>query len=196
MTRKLSDEDRTLWERIRASVKPLRRARVAKRVEAAPAPEQAAVRPPPSKRVKPPKAAPVAAAPPATPTKAPPALTGLEDRTRRKLGRGQVAVDATIDLHGMRQERAFAALAGFLQAAQARGDRIVLVVTGKGGGAPGEGRDGRGVLRQSVPNWLARPDLRPLVIGFEEAGRLHGGAGALYVRVRRRRASRSSAAGA
>ena len=82
----------------------------------------------------------------------------------------------------MRQERAFAVLVSFLRHAQARGARIVLVITGKGR----EGEEGRGVLRQAVPGWLARPDLRDLVVGFEEAGRRHGGAGALYVRLRRR----------
>jgi DNA-nicking Smr family endonuclease len=83
----------------------------------------------------------------------------------------------------MRQERAFHALGSFLRKAQSRGDRLVLVVTGKGRA----GEAGRGVLRESVPAWLARPDLRQLVVGWEEAGRRHGGAGALYVRVRRRR---------
>jgi DNA-nicking Smr family endonuclease len=59
----------------------------------------------------------------------------------------------------------------------------VLVVTGKGG--PGD--DGRrGVLRQSVPHWLATEELRQFVVGFGEAERRHGGAGALYVRIRRR----------
>jgi DNA-nicking Smr family endonuclease len=99
-------------------------------------------------------------------------------------------VDGRIDLHGMRQDRAFSALLGFLRQSQARGFRTVLVITGKGK----ESLDfpagkGRGVLRQSVPAWLARPDLRDLVLGFEEAGRRHGGAGALYVRLRRRRAA-------
>ena len=64
--------------------------------------------------------------------------------------------------------------------------RIVLVVTGKGNATA----RGRGVLRQAVPGWLARPDLRELVVGFEEAGRRHGGEGALYVGIRRRRAAR------
>ena len=86
----------------------------------------------------------------------------------------------------MRQDRADAALTAFLRSAQARGNRIVLVVTGKGNAD----RDGRGVLRQVVPGWLARPDLREFVVGFQEAGRRHGGEGALYVRIRRRRAAR------
>jgi DNA-nicking Smr family endonuclease len=82
----------------------------------------------------------------------------------------------------MRQERAFAALFSFLRHAQQRGQKIVLVITGRGR----EGDEGRGVLRATVPAWLARPDFRDLVAGVEEAGRRHGGAGALYVRLRRR----------
>ena len=85
----------------------------------------------------------------------------------------------------MRQERAFSALSAFLRSQQASGARIVLVVTGKGR----EGSEGRGVLRESVPHWLAGGKLRPFVVGFEEAHRRHGGGGALYVRIRRRRAA-------
>ena len=63
-------------------------------------------------------------------------------------------------------------------------------MTGKGGESlGGQDRGGfaeRGVLRRSVPHWLRGPELRGLVIGFEEAARHHGGAGALYVRLRRR----------
>jgi DNA-nicking Smr family endonuclease len=113
----------------------------------------------------------------------PPALEKLEERTRRRLSRGLLPIDDRIDLHGMRQDRAHSSLTGFLRRAQVRGNRIVLVVTGKG--TAGDG--GRGVLREMVPRWLTEPDLRDLVVGFEEAGRRHGGAGALYVRIRRRR---------
>jgi DNA-nicking Smr family endonuclease len=73
----------------------------------------------------------------------------------------------------------------FLHRAQARGHALVLVITGKGTAAP-HGAE-RGVLRRAVPLWLALPELRALVIGFEEAAPAHGGAGALYVRIRRSR---------
>ena len=61
----------------------------------------------------------------------------------------------------------------------------MLVITGKG--ARGEGAGERGVLKRQVPHWLALPEFRALVIGFEDAGVKHGGAGALYVRLRRMR---------
>ena len=90
-----------------------------------------------------------------------------------------------IDLHGMRRQEAFVALRAFLAKVQSEGARLVLVVTGKGErGALGEGTPG--ILRQSVPNWLREPGYDAIVVGFEEAQRPHGGAGAFYVRLRRR----------
>lgn len=185
MQRRLTEDDREIWDRIRQSVKPLRKRRAVKPTEQA----EAAVEPETkrTKAAKPARPAVGIARAPKQKTPPQPALAPLEEKTRRRLGRGLVEIDAKIDLHGMRQERAHDALVGFLRHAQAGGARIVLVVTGKGK----EGGEGRGVLRYAVPNWLARPDLRELVVGFEEAGRRHGGEGALYVRIRRRRAARS-----
>jgi DNA-nicking Smr family endonuclease len=114
-----------------------------------------------------------------------PSLAPLERRERQRLARGRIAVDAAIDLHGMRQHEAHQALHGFLGRAQRDGARIVLVVAGKGDTRPAEGFES-GVLRRAVPLWLKAPEWRSLVVGFEEASRPHGGAGALYVRIRRR----------
>lgn len=116
--------------------------------------------------------------------KVPPPLAPLERGLRQKLARGRAAPDAAIDLHGMRRQEAFTALREFLARAQISGARIVLVVTGKGRGASGGG--GAGILRTSVPNWLRGAEYRSIILGFEEAARPHGGAGALYVRLRRR----------
>ena len=60
-------------------------------------------------------------------------------------------------------------------------------MTGKGAAGTALFGDERGVLRRVVPHWLRLPDLRPLVVGFEEAQQRHGGSGALYVRLRRAR---------
>lgn len=122
----------------------------------------------------------------APPVPQPPPLHQLEHRFRKKLVRGNKAIDGRIDLHGMTQHQAHGALRSFLHRSQARGHKVVLVITGKGG----EGRgfmDERGVLRRVVPQWLALPDMRVLVIGYEEAHLTHGGSGALYVRIRRKR---------
>ena len=92
-------------------------------------------------------------------------------------------IDARLDLHGMTQVRAHRALFGFLQRAHGDGLSFVLVITGKG--KVGVSESERGVLRRQVPQWLALPEFRSLVVGFEEAHIGHGGEGALYVRIRR-----------
>jgi DNA-nicking Smr family endonuclease len=117
-----------------------------------------------------------------------PPLAPFERRVRSDLKRGLERIDAVLDLHGLTQARAHAALGLFLVNAQVRGARHVLVITGKGadGSQDTFGKpDERGVLRRVVPHWLRLPDLRPFVLGFEEASYKHGGSGALYVRLRR-----------
>ena len=90
----------------------------------------------------------------------------------------------------MRQDEAYAALTRFLAARLARGDRTVLVITGKGlkkvNGDPTSIVE-RGVLRTMLPIWLSSPELIPLVAGWDQAAQAHGGEGAWYVRLRRER---------
>ena len=93
---------------------------------------------------------------------------------------GRETIGGRIDLHGMSQDQARASLNAFLLAAFERGARGVLVITGKGA-------LGDGVLRRRTPEWLAEPPLRPLIAGISEAHRRHGGEGALYVALKRRR---------
>ena len=86
----------------------------------------------------------------------------------------------------MTQAEAHGALFGFLRARQARGCKVVLVITGKGArGSDDNG--GRGVLKRMVPLWLGLPEFRDVIIGFESAAIGHGGEGALYVSLRRAR---------
>jgi DNA-nicking Smr family endonuclease len=103
---------------------------------------------------------------------------------KQRVARGKDEIDGRLDLHGLTQSEAHAALLRFLRTASSRGARLVLVITGKGARAA-EGE--RGVLKRQVPHWLAQPEFRALVIGFEDAHIAHGGEGALYVRVRRLR---------
>jgi DNA-nicking Smr family endonuclease len=184
--RGLSAEDRKLWSHVARSVTPLDPARMPPVEAAEPAPEA-----PPAAKTR--KAA--AAAPPATPLPSAPPLASLEKGLKRKLARGAAEVDARIDLHGLTQEAAHRRLVSFLRKAQASGHRVVVVITGKGAPKRLRGLEEdpfrpdayatRGVLRRVVPQWLTLPEMRPLVIGFEEAAIVHGGAGALYVRIRR-----------
>ena len=114
-------------------------------------------------------------------------LSPLERRLRQRLSRGRTEVDAVMDLHGLRQDQAHGVLRQFLFNAQGSGAKLVLVITGKGGRSPdlSSYHSETGVLRRSVPQWLRAPEMRGVVIGFEEAAHHHGGAGALYVRIRR-----------
>ena len=161
-----------LWSTITRSIAPLKgRKRAEDAAEIAPAETRSTARP----------AASPAAAPPRRTT--PPPLAPIDRRTKQRLARGATEIGGRLDLHGLTQAEAHAALARFLHGAQARDVKVVLVITGKGG-SDGEGR---GVLKRQVPMWLEGAELRSLVIGYDNAGIGHGGAGALYVRVRRGR---------
>jgi DNA-nicking Smr family endonuclease len=177
--RVLSYEERVLWSTITRSVSPLS----GRTIESEPEEAAPSAPAPPSRAhaaVTAQKTAPAGPAVPATPPLAP-----LGRRMRQRVARGREAIDARFDLHGLTQVQAHAALARFLHAASGRGARLVLVITGKGGRG-----GGAGVLRRQVPLWLALPEFRDLVIGFEDAHVAHGGEGALYVRLRRPREDR------
>jgi DNA-nicking Smr family endonuclease len=182
--RELSAEEQALWRGVARSVRPLRR-HARREAEEAEAVLIAPARPTPkAKAVKAAKA--VVPAPIAKPS-GPPPLAALARREKQQIARGRTAIDARIDLHGMTQAQAHAALVRFVRRAQQDGVKFALVVTGKGSrsaDAAGE----RGVLRRQVPLWLQLPELRDAVVGFEAAHVAHGGEGALYVRLRRARA--------
>lgn len=111
----------------------------------------------------------------------------IEPRVKRRLMRGQIEIDGTIDLHGMRQEEARAALQRFVLARIDRGDRTVLVITGKGLKKTEDMQViDRGVLRSMLPIWLSQPTLAPLIAGWDVSAQGHGGEGAFYVRLRRK----------
>jgi DNA-nicking Smr family endonuclease len=112
----------------------------------------------------------------------------VDPAIRKKVGRGRIEIDGRIDLHGMTQNQARSALHGFIHARFNRGDRTVLVITGKGLKTDNDyiaAMTERGVLRTMLPIWLNEPSLSPMVSGWSVAARGHGGEGAWYVRLRR-----------
>jgi DNA-nicking Smr family endonuclease len=204
--RQLSDEEHALWAGFARSIKPLRSKKAAAKGAAKDATKEAAqaiadagqnvsqdesqdanqdvnraahqklhVSPQSPARSQPPRA-----------VKSPP-LAPFDRRFKQRVARGRDAIDARIDLHGMTQRQAHAALLRFLRGAQAEDAKVVLVVTGKGGGKAEPDRGERGVLRRQVPLWLELPEFRHVIVGFGEAHASHGGQGALYVRLRRAR---------
>ncbi len=166
-----------LWDAVKKTVAPLKKSQPS----AAPKTEKARTPKPAAKRKH-------AHVPPLQPAPRPPSLPPiirLDRRARSKIARGSTEIEGKLDLHGYKLTDAKHRLADFLARAQAREKSLVLVITGKGSVAP-HGAE-RGVLKREVPMWLSSAEFRPLVIGFEEAASRHGGAGALYVRVRRKR---------
>jgi DNA-nicking Smr family endonuclease len=180
-----------LWTAVAETVEPLRRSRLLTLGQgplplpgSEPPPTEPTKAPPrrqsPRPAFLPPYQAPLPSAAP--PDKA------VDPAIRRKVGRGRIDIDGRIDLHGMTQNEARGALHRFLQASFARGDRTVLVITGKGVRIDSDyvaAMTERGVLRTMLPIWLSEPSLMPLVSGWSPAARGHGGEGAWYVRLRR-----------
>ncbi|MDU8910921.1 Smr/MutS family protein [Aestuariicoccus sp. MJ-SS9] len=106
-----------------------------------------------------------------------------------RMKRGKLVPEARLDLHGMTLDQAHPQLTRFILTSQARGLRLVLVITGKGDREdpydPMPRR--RGVLKQQVPLWLRMAPVAQAVLQVSEAHIRHGGAGAYYVYLRRQR---------
>ena len=194
--RPLTEEENKLWRAVVKDAKPLprRRRKSAVEIPLAEAAELAAIVPPPI------RTAPAAPLPPKvakTRAPEPPLLTGLDRRVSQRLARGQMEVEATLDLHGHSQHEAHEALLSFLSRARARGLRCVLVITGKGaspyarhtlhGASFYEVPERQGVLRSAVPRWLEEAAFRIHLSGFQPAHPKHGGGGAFYIWLRRKR---------
>ncbi|MER2510717.1 MAG: Smr/MutS family protein [Amaricoccus sp.] len=112
----------------------------------------------------------------------------MDRRRFDSLRRGRMEPEARLDLHGMTSEHAHARLIGFIQSAHASGLRLVLVITGKGRADEDAIQPRRhGILRHSLPHWLAAPPLAGAVLQVASAHQKHGGGGAYYVYLRRRR---------
>ncbi len=203
--RRLSAEDRALWDRVASSVERLDiRGWGRGAAESAPAPDPHID---PGPDTPPHPSAPAAPRAPASlkpqgraaaPTRVDlaPSMaeqlaarpSPLDTKLRGRLQRGKLRPEARIDLHGLTLAEAHPRLISFLLNAQARGLRLVLVITGKG-----KDRDDgsaiplpRGVLRHQVPHWLQTPPLAGIVLDLRQAHFRHGGDGAYYVYLRRR----------
>ncbi len=161
MARKPSAEERALWREAMRGVEVLR--------AGAPAPEL------------PPALVPAAPRAKAATARAEPVGAGLDRRSAERLRRGELAIAARLDLHGMTQDEAHRALVRFIEASHGSGRRTVLVITGKGA------RGGEDVLKRAVPRWLGEPGCRARVLAVAPAQPRHGGEGALYVLLRRKR---------
>lgn len=177
---KLSSEDRILWGKVARSTRPLpgRLEDLLHFTE-----NYESKQPDPQPKVSPQQAVESVSSNPKAEGKKPTGLHHpLERPVKRKLARGHLALEARLDLHGLIQSEAHSILLDFLRRAHDRGLRHVLVITGKGSSL---GSDG--ALKRAVPLWFAKPEFRHLISSYEMAAHHHGGEGALYVRLSRKR---------
>ena len=188
----LSDDDKAVWKHVTKQIIPI-------------APRK--IMEPPETLVQPrPKPAPASHAPIApfeigsqatkSKTSIPSFRTGLEKtspnmdkKNFQRLIKGQKQIDSTLDLHGLTADQARQRLSLVIPRASASGQRLLLVITGKGNKSHVDefNRPRSGVLRQSLPDWLRGPALSPYILQVSQAQQRHGGAGAFYVYLRRKR---------
>ncbi|WP_420607521.1 Smr/MutS family protein [Novosphingopyxis sp.] len=178
--RPLGPDEAALWARVIATVRPI-------------APPQPST-PPPPPPAPPPAAARAPAAPKGrvaaartTPSAAPrSAMPGqLDGNWDRRIAKGRLEPDLSIDLHGSTLASAHARLDGALEQAVALGYRTVLLVTGKDRGHDRASGEGRGAIRAAVRDWLAASRHAARIASVRGAHPRHGGEGALYIVLRR-----------
>lgn len=192
--RRLSDEERALWEKVVDKATPMHPDR--HRTESAEGAllqtnTNPAAAPPPRFRVG--QTSPVT--PPAHDIAQPieenvAAQPMSMDRRRfAQMKRGRLKPEARLDLHGLTLAQAHPALTRFILDGVSRGQRLVLIITGKGKSRPDSGPipERHGVLRHQVPHWLNSAPLKAHVLQITEAHVKHGGMGAYYVYLRRMR---------
>ena len=188
--RRLTPGEAALWARVVAQVNPIDPRRLP---AAPPLPPEPAIAPAPSPpiaasapparvkgRVPPPRT-------PAEPSRPPPPPATLDGGWDRRLARGLVAPDTMVDLHGHTLASAYAALDAGLERAIARGDRVLLLVTGKPPRPESERPHARGAIRSAVGDWIAASRHAARIAAVRGAHPRHGGAGALYIVLRRPR---------
>ena len=177
-SRHLSSSEAALWGAVRETVTPLEGRPV---LPPAPKPKP---KPPSARTPKRPSPPPIPLAP-----RAPVKLGGGDPKEARKVARGRREIDASLDLHGLTQDQAYQRLVRFVDFAAASGARTLLVVTGKGRGerpvpfaeAP------RGILRERFLAWVEAEPLAARIASVRPAHQRHGGRGAFYVLLRRKR---------
>lgn len=176
--RRLSPDEAALWRRVMASVRPLGPVRA---IEAAAAEAVAAPTRRPTKHLT------VRASEAVKPDRAAVLGVTLDAGWDRRLARGLVGPDAIVDLHGHGLQSAYQLLDRALAAAIADRARVVLLITGKPPTKDSERPHGRGAIRAAVGDWLSASRHADCIAAVRGAHPRHGGAGALYIVLRRER---------
>lgn len=182
--RKLSPEEDELWQRVAATIRPLSRERIAPPPRVAPVASDPQLPPKPllpdrPRRTPVPAVAISSRLPPPRPIQ----NQTLDGHWDRRIRSGTVEPDRVLDLHGHRLDGAWTAIDRALEQAVARGDRVLLLVTGHE--RKGEPPVARGRIRAVVNDWLAASRHAPRIAAVRNAHRRHGGGGSLYLILRR-----------
>ncbi|MFS0848381.1 Smr/MutS family protein [Novosphingobium panipatense] len=192
--RRLTPEEQAVWAQVVRTVKPLpseaRRTRTeAQGGEAHGAPTSGDVMPPaPPAKVK------GRVPPPLPPKPVPPKPLGatgpvnLDGSWEKRISKGTLVPDFSLDLHGASLDQAYLRLMHGLVQAKAMGARVVLLVTGKARPVDAADRgSARGAIRAKVADWLGASEHASDIVAIRAAHRRHGGPGALYLVLRKRR---------
>ena len=115
------------------------------------------------------------------------AYANIDRNTAERFRKGKAAIEASLDLHGMTRDHAYSALVRFIASHYQRGTRCVLVITGKGVRQTDTHSAQGGVLKSLLPRWLAEDALMPMILAFDKAQPKHGGSGAFYILLKRKR---------
>jgi len=172
--RSLNPDEADLWARVAATIRPLSREKLDAPVNGESKPVQAA---PPRSNATPQKRMP----PPKQPV--PIGEKTLDGSWDKKLRTGNIEPDRTLDLHGMNLDMAWTAIDRGLAQAIARGDRVLLLITGHH--RPGDPPVQRGRIRAAVHDWLAASRHAANIAAVRGAHGRHGGGGSLYLILRR-----------
>ncbi|MBQ9271925.1 MAG: Smr/MutS family protein [Alphaproteobacteria bacterium] len=118
------------------------------------------------------------------------AFGGIDKATLKKFKQEEFKIEAILDLHGCREDDAFEKVEDFITQSYNTGKRCVIIITGKGAlhqqddiYAP------RGILKRQTPQWLNSPRIRAMILVFKNPSERLGGAGALYILLKRKRES-------
>jgi DNA-nicking Smr family endonuclease len=179
----ISDDDNALWDYLTRDVTPIKRQKPIADNAPKATPEKRTTKTAPQKHAQRISAPP----PPSKPGARASIASDLDARTNDRLRKGQIPIDARIDLHGMNQLDARTNLTRFLQIAHTRAQRCVLVITGKGQKNRDPLAPATGILKTKTADWLREPPLNTIILKSHPAKPKDGGNGALYVLLRRQR---------
>ena len=175
MPRPLGPDEKVLWGKVMATVKPLHAVKAKAEGDAPSSPK---------KPVRPPKSAPKPTVALLPLKNTPPALAvphNLDGHWDRRINRGGLVPDISIDLHDANLSRAYARLDGALEQAIAQKFKVILLVTGKPRAHDRASGEGRGAIAAVVRDWLAASRHAAHISAVRNAHPKHGGAGALYI---------------